>query len=372
MSSTSERPTVAVIGGGYAGIRVAKGLDEDAEVTLVDPKQAFVHNIAAWRALVSPEWLERIFFPYERLLARGRFLRDSAVAVDGRQVTLASGERLDPDYLILATGSKYPFPAKTEEPTMETARTRMRQAHQALLGSERVLVVGAGPSGLELAGEIKAFFPDKQVTIISAEPELVPGLYAEELRSELHRQLDALGIELKLGVSLRELPEVEPAVVGPIAVETEEGEELRADIWFRCFGVSPHTDYLRGDLAAARDERRYLRVDERLQVIGQERVFALGDAADADRDMAGMAKFQSEVLVPNLKALFAGQAPTATYERFPPAIVIPLGPHGGAGELPGKGVVGSEVTAELKGQALGVDSIGALFDVEPAAASALG
>jgi hypothetical protein len=73
------------------------------------PTEALVHNVAAWRALVDPEWLERIFFPYEHLLAHGRFLRDRAVAVDGRRVTLASGDVLEPDYLVLATGSAYPF-----------------------------------------------------------------------------------------------------------------------------------------------------------------------------------------------------------------------------------------------------------------------
>jgi len=92
-----------------------------ADVTLVDPTEAFVHNIAAWRALVDPEWLERIFFPYEHLLAHGRFLRDRAVAVDGRRVTLASGDVLEADYLVLTTGSAYPFPAKTEEPDIASA-----------------------------------------------------------------------------------------------------------------------------------------------------------------------------------------------------------------------------------------------------------
>src|SRR5207244_2161781 len=123
-----------------------------AEVTLLDPKEAFVHNIAAWRALVEPEWLDRIFFPYERLLAEGRFVRGRATSVDERRVTLASGETLESDYLVLATGSSYPFPAKVEEPDVGSARRRVREAHAALLAAERVLIVGARPSGLELAG----------------------------------------------------------------------------------------------------------------------------------------------------------------------------------------------------------------------------
>jgi NADPH-dependent 2,4-dienoyl-CoA reductase/sulfur reductase-like enzyme len=48
------RPTVAVIGGGYGGIHLAKALDDVARVVLIEPKDAFVHNVAALRALADP------------------------------------------------------------------------------------------------------------------------------------------------------------------------------------------------------------------------------------------------------------------------------------------------------------------------------
>ena len=121
-----------VLGGGYGGFKAARALDDVADVTLVDPSDAFMHNVAAWRALVEPEWLDRIFMPYDRLLTHGRFLRDRAVAVDGRQVTLASGRRLEPDYLILATGSSYPFPAKIDEPDTEDGAGQVPGGAQGL------------------------------------------------------------------------------------------------------------------------------------------------------------------------------------------------------------------------------------------------
>src|SRR4030081_2750188 len=220
------RPSVAVLGGGYGGIKAAKALDDVADVTLVDSTEAFVHNIAAWRALVDPEWLERIFFPYAHLLAHGRFLRDRAVAVDGRRVTLAAGDVLGPAYLVPATGSAYPFPAKTEEPDIASARARHRAAHEALLAADRALIVGAGPPGLELAGEIEAFFPDKHVTVADVSDDILVGPYDQSLRDELRRQLDALGVELRLGTALAELPSVPPATLAPIAVATTNGGEL--------------------------------------------------------------------------------------------------------------------------------------------------
>jgi NADH dehydrogenase FAD-containing subunit len=367
MSET--RPSVAVIGGGYGGYKVAKALDGVADVTLVDPSDAFLHNVASWRALVEPHWLDRIFFPYDRLLHRGRFLRDRAVEVDGRRVTLASGTQLEPDYLVLATGSYYPTPAKWGEADAATARAGMRATHEQLRDAQRVLVIGAGPAGLELAGEIKATFPEKRVTVADRSPDVLAGPFDQELREELRRQLDKLGVDLVLGSPLRGLPEVEPGTAGSFSVTTEAGEELAADIWFRCFGVVPALGYLRGALAEARNEAGYLRVDDQLRVHGQDRVFAIGDISDAEPNMAGLASFQADFLAENLKALVTGEGEPGGYQIHPPIIAVPLGPEGGAGQLPGvEGVAGPELIATVKGRAMLVDLHTQHFDAPPKAA----
>jgi NADH dehydrogenase FAD-containing subunit len=364
-AASAARPSVVVIGGGYGGINAAKALDDVANVTLVDPTEAFVHNVAAWRTLVEPEWLDRIFLPYEHLLTHGRFLRDRAVAVDGRRVTLASGQVLDPDYLVLASGSSYPFPAKTEEPDITSARARLRAAHEALLSADRALIVGAGPAGLELAGEIKAFYPDKQVTLADASEDILTGPYDQPLRDELRRQLDALGIELRLGSALSELPSAAPATLAPIRVGLEDGTELVADIWFRAFGVRPHSEYLDGGShEVRRDERGYLRVDQHLRVVGETNVFAVGDVSDADRDMAGIATQQAGVVAANVGALIAGEGELTSWETFPPLIAIPLGPEGGAGFI-GDGVADAATIAELKGRHMLLDTYAELFDAVP-------
>jgi NADH dehydrogenase FAD-containing subunit len=361
---SEQRPNVVVLGGGYGGIRVAKPLDAVADVTLVDPTDAFLHNVAAWRALVAPEWIERIFFPYDRLLARGRFVRDRAVAVAGRRVTLGSGDVLEPDYLVLATGSAYPFPAKTAAPDLADAQTALRAAHAALAGADRVLIVGAGPAGLELAGEIRAAFPAKHVTVADRGADILPGPYDPALRAELRRQLDALGVELVLGSPLRALPGAPPAERGDVHVATEDGAELRADIWFRAFGTAPDTGYLRGTLADAVGPDGRVRVDEHLRVAGHDRVFAIGDLAAADRPMAGMAGAQADLLAANLAALITGDGEATPYAAWPPVIALPLGPEGGAGQLPGvDGIAGAETIAEVKGRHMLVDGLDTLFDV---------
>ena len=154
MTHEQQRRTVVVVGGGYGGINVAKALDGDIEVVLIEPKDAFVHNIGALRALVDPSFLPNIFLPYDRLLAHGRVVRDRAVEVSADRVVLASGEVIAADYVVLATGSTYPFPAKSNAHDAEDAIDNYRAAYTELTQAERVLLVGAGPVGVELAGEI--------------------------------------------------------------------------------------------------------------------------------------------------------------------------------------------------------------------------
>jgi NADH dehydrogenase FAD-containing subunit len=112
-TSDSKPPSVVVVGGGYGGIAVAKALDEVADVVLVDPKDCFEHNVAALRALVEESWSSRIHFSYDGLLKRGQVIRDRAVQIDSRRVVLESGQELVPDFIVLATGSSYPFPGKS-------------------------------------------------------------------------------------------------------------------------------------------------------------------------------------------------------------------------------------------------------------------
>jgi NADH dehydrogenase FAD-containing subunit len=275
-------PVVAVVGGGYGGFAVAKGLDEFADVILVEPRDAFVHNVAALRALVEPEWLPSIFLPYDRLLTHGRVVRARAVEVDAGQVLLSSGEQLTPDYLVLATGSIYPYPAKADTDDTATAISHYRHSHEELVRARRILIVGAGPTGLELAGEIDARWPEKRITILEPEPDILAGPYKQELRDEVRLQLEERGVEFVLGDALAQEPESPPATFGPFAVSTSARCTIEADIWLRCYGLRPVSDYLSGDLAETRQADGSIEVTQTLQVKGRADVFALGDAAAAD------------------------------------------------------------------------------------------
>jgi NADH dehydrogenase FAD-containing subunit len=362
------KPRVVVVGGGYGGITAAKALDETSEVVLVEPKDAFMHNIAALRALVDPTWLPRIFFPYAGLLANGRVVRDRAVEVGPHRVVTASGEEISADYIVLATGSRYPFPAKTDLVDTHHAQEQVRHTHRALTQADRVLLVGAGPVGIELAGEIRQVWPEKSIVLLDVADQVLGGPYVPELKTELRRQLVESRVELIMGSPLRQAPPTEPGELATFTVTTEAGTEVTADIWFRCYGVTPNSDYLGSELVPARRSDGFIEVGPTLQVAGQTTVFAVGDISTADSKMAGFARRQAVTVANNINALAQGQSDLDHYESMGVAIAVPIGPTGGAGQFPGQEeVVGPEIVAEVKGRHLMVDQFGELFGLATSA-----
>ena len=368
-SNHADRPTVVVVGGGYGGIHVAKALDETSDVVLVEQKDAFMHNIAALRALVDPSWASRIFFSYEGLLSHGRLVRDRAAVVEPHKVVTASGEEIAADYIVLATGSRYPFPAKTDLVSTEHAQEQIRRAHRALSKADRVLLLGAGPVGIELAGEIRHVWPEKSIVLLDMADQVLGGPFHPDLKAELRRQLAEFRVEVVLGSPLRQAPSTEPGELGPFTVTTEGGTEVTADIWFRCYGVVPNSDYLGDVLAPARRSDGFVDVGPTLQVAGQTTVFALGDLSTADAKMAAFARHQAATVVENINALAQGRSDLADYQPMGVGIVVPIGPTGGAGQFPGQdGIVLRDIVADLKGRDLGVDRFAELFGLAVAAA----
>jgi NADH dehydrogenase FAD-containing subunit len=341
---------VAVVGGGYGGITVARALDDVADVVLIEPRDRFVHNVAALRAVADPAWADRMFLPYDRLLTRGRMRRDRAVRVSAEAVELGSGAVVAADYIVLATGSAFPYPAKIDVEDSAAARSKLHATQAALTRASRVLLLGAGPVGLEFAGEIKSRWPEKSVTIIDPRPDLVSGRFPAEFRSALHTQLDQLGVELLLGTSLRERPLPGPGQAGPFTVTTSSDADLTADIWFACHGVTANSEYLAGELRTALRPDGAVTVTPELRVLGQDTVFAIGDiTAVPELKMARLAQKHADVVAANIRTLIQGGDDLVAYRPEPDAIVLPLGPKGGVSYAPEVGVLDAAATSDIKG-----------------------
>ena len=174
---------VVVVGGGYGGITVAGGLDDVADVTLIEQKDQFVHHAAALRGAVDSVWGQTIFMPYSRLLKNGKVLQGTVMRVDGRTVHVADQDPIEADYLVLATGTTYPFPAKHIVSQSSVAKARLDSMRESLSHATRVLLVGAGTVGVEFAGELAATYPDLEIVMVDKQDTILGTAgYTDELR----------------------------------------------------------------------------------------------------------------------------------------------------------------------------------------------
>jgi hypothetical protein len=176
-------------------------------------------------------------------------------------------------------------------------------------------------------------------------------------------------VELILGSPLRQGPPTEPGELGTFTVTTEAGTDVVADIWFRCYGVVPNSDYLGDALLPARRADGFIEVGPTLQVAGLTSVFAIGDVSTADSKMAAFAGRQAALVAENINALAQGRSDLAHYKSWGVGIAVPFGPNGGSGQFPGEdGIAASEIIAERKGREMGVDTLRGRFGLEVPAA----
>lgn len=348
---------VVIVGGGYAGTALAHALDAVADVVLVEPRDRFVHNVAAIRAVVQPELFEQIAIPYDRLLKRGRVVRGRAVSVTGKSVTLADGRQLDADIVVVATGSHYANPFKPRSDDTETMRTALIETHKMMSDAKSIAIVGAGAVGTELAGEIATAMQGKRIALLSATPTLFP-FHANKLGSSLAGQLRRIGVTLHAGVTATSLTSTETPHAGALLLST--GERLTADVIFPAIGAKPEATVLQSTQGVTFGKLGRANVDGWLRPSAENpTLFAIGDAAATGDGMTVVGvRRQQPWLTKAIKAVLTGTEiqSLAKYTPWPVApILIPLGPRDGASVLPltKSGLVaGPFLTAAIKGKRL--------------------
>ena len=295
---------VIIIGGGYAGTMLARSLDPVAEVVLVEPKAAFIHNVAAIRAIVDPSLLDRLILPYDRLLKRGRVVHDRAVAIEDGAVRLATNGSISGDIVVIATGSSYAHPFKASD-DVSAFRSASLDANEKLRAARSVAIVGAGAVGTELAGEIAAGMPAKKITLISPAPTLFPD-FPPALGRRLQLDLQSMGVMLRLGAKAERLQGADRPFQGPVALTA--GAAVAADLVFPTMGASPVNELARDLPGGELDPIGRVRVDPWLRPAGRTNMFALGDVA-ATGDLMTIVAItrQAPWLAKSIKAVVAGQ-----------------------------------------------------------------
>lgn len=274
---------VLVLGGGYAGVTVARRLErslpDDVGMTVVDesPRHLLQHEVH--RLIRRPDKVTAITVPFDDLFSRAEFINGHVVELDsdGGTATLADGTVLSFDYAAVCLGARTAF---YDLPGIETHSTPLKRVADAegireqflelvQAGAGRVIVGGAGLSGVQVAGELAALADERSVggrisvVLLEQADTVAPG-FPQHFQEAVQRALVESGVEVRTG----------QAVTGATADAVElDGETLPYDqfIW---------TGGIRGP-APLGDDRPSVPATLRRD----ERTFVVGDAARVvDRD----------------------------------------------------------------------------------------
>ncbi len=301
---------VVVVGGGFAGLQLINDLKRlPLRITLIDRRNHHLFQPLLYQVATTLLATSEIAWPI-RSLYRDRpevttlFAEVKAVDKSARTVELASGETLSYDTLVLATGVTHAYFGHSEwEPvapglkTLEDATTIRRRTllafERAELAAETAeqdaqmtfAIVGAGPTGVELAGiiaelahttlqkEFRRIDTRKtRVLLIEAGPRILPS-FAEDLASYAAKTLKQRGVEILTG----------RAVTNCTANGVTIGDEFvpcRTIIWAAGVQASPAARWL----GAEADRAGRVIVGKDLTVPGLPDVFAIGDTASVTQE----------------------------------------------------------------------------------------
>jgi NADH:ubiquinone reductase (H+-translocating) len=305
--SQLDGPRVVIVGSGFGGLYCARGLRRaPVRVTVIDRRnfhlfQPLLYQVAT--ASLSPA---DIASPIRNVLRRQRnaqvWLGEvSDVDLAGRAVLLADGARVPYDYLVLATGATHAYFGREEWAplapglkTIEDATEIRRRFLLAFEGAERetdpaarrrlltFVIVGAGPTGVELAGAMaeiaRQVMPAefRSVDTTATRILLVEGLdrvlptYPPDLSAKALQQLGRLGVEVRLESRVTEIT---------AAAVHIGGELIEAGNVFWAAGVAASP--LGAALGAEVDRAGRVVVEPDCSVPGHPEVFVVGDLAAA-------------------------------------------------------------------------------------------
>ena len=294
---------VVIVGAGFGGLEATLGLaGAPVQITLVDRRNHHLFQPLLYQVATASLATSEIAWPI-RYLQRGRpdvttlFATVTGIDADGKRVLLDDGDALPYDTLVLATGARHAYFGHDEwEPfapglkTLEDATTLRRRILVAFERAEResdpqrraalltFVIVGAGPTGVELAGTIaelahETLAPDfrnidthkARVVLIEAGPRVLAG-FADDLSAYAQRSLESIGVEVVLGQAVTECS-ADHVVYGGNRLDTT------TIIWAAGVRASPAAEWLN----APADRAERLQVLPDLTVPGHPDIFAIGD-----------------------------------------------------------------------------------------------
>jgi NADH dehydrogenase FAD-containing subunit len=132
-------------------------------------------------------------------------VQDLATDIADGEVELKSGERMKFEYLAIATGTRQNPPAQVRGAEKVDGCGELRNMQKHIESSKTIAILGGGPVGVQLAGDIKTFYEDKHVVLIHSRERLLPN-FGEVLHDYVVDAMARMGVTVMLG-ERPELPE---------------------------------------------------------------------------------------------------------------------------------------------------------------------
>ncbi len=311
---SKELPRIVIVGGGFGGLAAAKALRRTpADVVLIDRTNHHVFQPLLYQVATAVLTPGQIGSPLRGVLRKQQnatvFMAElTAVNKEQQYVVASSADRADVkipyDYLILATGARHSYFGHDEferfAPGLKSLadavaiRNRILQAFEEAEAEEdprrhrdllTFVLVGAGPTGVELAGAIATLVRATlrsefrridplaaRVVLVDMAPRVL-GTFAESLSSAAKRRLERLGVEVRLGHGVEQIDDDGVTVAG-------ERIASRTVIWAAGIAPSPAGKWL----AAATDRAGRVKIQSDLTVPGHPEIFVIGDTAALEQD----------------------------------------------------------------------------------------
>ncbi|MEK6800632.1 MAG: FAD-dependent oxidoreductase [Nanoarchaeota archaeon] len=311
---------LAIIGGGFAGSKIAKSLENKFHTTLIDTKNYFEFTPGILRTIVYPEHIKKIQVLHKNYLKNTEIIIGEVKEVASKYVKVKN-KKIFFDYLVVSSGSKYSSPIKDQKIIMATRASILRESFTNLCKSNTVLIIGGGLVGVELAAEICNRYKNKKdITLVHAKNHLIER-NDEKASDFVEKYLRKRNV--KIIFNERVLKKTGNFYL------TNKGKKIKADAVFLCTGIVPNYSFMRDNFSSSLNEKNQIKVNSFLQVENHKSIFVAGDVSGTEVEKTAQnAEHQGKIVIKNLLALENKKAlVNYTPKRGP--LVISLGRYNG-------------------------------------------
>jgi len=256
--TTSKVPHVVILGAGYAGALCTRSLEAAVKnghvrVTVLERRDGMHHKIGSIRASVlGGEHIDRVRIPFARIFSFAKLVECDIESIDPQTQTVKLRRNDNPihyDILLCATGqaSQCIGDLPPSVRGKDQVRTYFKSTSDVIRASQNIVIAGGGPSAIEFAGEIRAQFSDKKITIVCSSAHLLSSSVSRP-PAKFFRSVYKLLVEQNIGLIRGEkvisptpsdFPADQKYLAQPgLQIKTDSGHVLECDLLLWVFVLS--------------------------------------------------------------------------------------------------------------------------------------